>query len=152
MSLPFKASFNQVTDSILIHITLYTLCIIDMVISKCFIGPNPNLRLFWGLIDASLACVNDLFGQLRPDPHGHSNAATVVRHFVRLSKFIHFIFLCSTSRHVEYTNCVGNRLLLSQPLQCSSRCTWLEEVSHSKTPAPPKANTKATLDASDHGG
>ena len=92
MSLPFKASFNQVTDSILIHLTLYTLCIIYMVISKCFIGPNPNLRLFWGLIDASLACVNDLFGQLRPDPHGHSNAATVVRHFVRFVK-IHSLHL-----------------------------------------------------------
>ena len=89
VSLPFKASFNQITDSIFIHITLDTLLVIDVVISKCFIGSNPNLRLFGCLVDASFAGVNQLFGQLRSDPHGHSNAGIVVRHFVT-SELLHY--------------------------------------------------------------
>ena len=62
-------------NGVLVDNVLSAVRVVDIVESEGLVGPQPGLRLPWGLGDADLAGVDDLLGQLRPDPDGDFDAA-----------------------------------------------------------------------------
>ena len=64
MFLPFKASFDEVMDCILVNVLLAGLGIVDVVEGESFVRAQPSLWLSWSLGDTYFARIYDLFGKL----------------------------------------------------------------------------------------
>ena len=72
---PLEAALDESVDGVGVDVLLHALHLVHVVVGERLVGAEPALRLAGRLRHADLAGVDDLAGQLRPEPHGHADAA-----------------------------------------------------------------------------
>ena len=72
---PLEAALDESVDGVRVDVLLHAVHLVHVVVGEGLVRAEPALRLAGRLRHADLAGVDDLAGQLRPQPNRHADAA-----------------------------------------------------------------------------